>query len=389
MRQGRQAVSWNRVITYAGAIIAFLIGSGFATGQEILQYFTSYGYWGVFGTGLVVLLLIVYVCVEFLTVGRAKQYPRPSMIYQYYCGKHLGTFFDYFSILFIFMSFMVMVSGMGALVEQHYGLPTWVGGVALTAAAALTVFFGLGRLVEVIGKVGPVVVLIAIGLGLWAVIGNPGGIAQGNALLPELSVTQASSNWLLSALSYVGFCMLWLAAFLTAMGRSARNRREAGLGGLVGGSAFAVACIVVALGLLANIGQVHAAEIPMLFLAGNVSGLLADGFSLIIVAGIFTTAVPLLWTVASRVFDDKSRRFRILAVALAVLGCVLGLMVPFSQMINVVYVINGYVGVLLLALMIVKTARRVLGFEKLERYEEAPAPAAEVPAAVSAQSPVS
>lgn len=27
-----------RVITYAGAIIAFLIGSGFATGQEILQY---------------------------------------------------------------------------------------------------------------------------------------------------------------------------------------------------------------------------------------------------------------------------------------------------------------------------------------------------------------
>lgn len=35
-----------RALTYAGAIIAFLIGSGFATGQEILQYFTSYGYWG-------------------------------------------------------------------------------------------------------------------------------------------------------------------------------------------------------------------------------------------------------------------------------------------------------------------------------------------------------
>src|SRR5699024_3123658 len=31
-----------RVITYAGAIIAFLIGSGFATGQEIMQYYASY-----------------------------------------------------------------------------------------------------------------------------------------------------------------------------------------------------------------------------------------------------------------------------------------------------------------------------------------------------------
>ena len=36
-----------RVLTYAGAIVAFLIGSGFATGQEILQYFTSYGYSGI------------------------------------------------------------------------------------------------------------------------------------------------------------------------------------------------------------------------------------------------------------------------------------------------------------------------------------------------------
>ena len=210
MRQGRQAVSWTRVITFGGAIIAFLIGSGFATGQEIMQYFTSYGYWGVFGTGLAVLALMTYVCVEFLVVGQAQQFTRPSMIYQYYCGKYLGTFFDYFSIVFIFMSFMVMVSGMGALFEQHYSLPAYVGGAALAVVAAMTVFFGLGRLVDVIGKVGPVIVAIAIGLGLWAVLRNPSGIAEGNAVLPELAVTQASSNWFLAALSYVGFCMQWL-----------------------------------------------------------------------------------------------------------------------------------------------------------------------------------
>ncbi|PFG40124.1 putative membrane protein YkvI [Georgenia soli] len=370
MRQGRQAVSWTRVITFGGAIIAFLIGSGFATGQEIMQYFTSYGYWGVFGTGLAVLALMTYVCVEFLYVGQTKQFARPSMIYQYYCGKYLGTFFDYFSIVFIFMSFMVMVSGMGALFEQHYSLPGYVGGAGLAVVAAMTVFFGLGRLVDVIGKVGPVIVAIAIGLGLWAVVRNPGGIAEGNAVLPDLAVTQASSNWFLAALSYVGFCMLWLAAFLTAMGRTARSRKEAVLGGAVGSVAFSAACIVVGLGLLANVAQVHGAEIPMLHLAANVSPLLADGFSLIIVAGIYTTAVPLLWTVASRVFADRSPRFKGLSVGLAALGCVLGLMVPFSTMINVVYVINGYVGVLLLALMLVRTTTRIL------RRGSAPAPAA-------------
>lgn len=370
MRQRGQAVSWGRVITFGGAIIAFLIGSGFATGQEILQYFTSYGYWGVFGTGLAVLVLMVYVTVEFISVGQAKQFPRPSMIYQYYCGKHLGTFFDYFSILFIFMSFMVMVSGMGALFEQHYGLPTDIGGIGLAVVAAATVFFGLSRLVGVIGKIGPVIVVIAIALGLSAILRNPGGIAEGHALLPELTVTQASSNWFLAALSYVGFCMLWLAVFLTAMGRTARSRKEAVLGAVVGSVAFSAACIVVGLGLLANVAQVSGTEIPMLYLAEDLSGLLADGFSVIIVAGIYTTAVPLLWTVASRVFADRSPRFKTLSLVLALLGCLLGLMVPFSQMINVVYVINGYVGVLLLALMLVKTARRVLRREILEPHAQ-------------------
>ena len=32
------------IIKYAGAFIAWVIGSGFATGQEVLQFFTSFGY---------------------------------------------------------------------------------------------------------------------------------------------------------------------------------------------------------------------------------------------------------------------------------------------------------------------------------------------------------
>ena len=43
MGQDNNAVSWKRVIILAGAVIAFTIGSGFATGQEIIQYYTAYG----------------------------------------------------------------------------------------------------------------------------------------------------------------------------------------------------------------------------------------------------------------------------------------------------------------------------------------------------------
>lgn len=348
-----------RVLTYAGAIVAFLIGSGFATGQEILQYFTSYGYWGVFGTGLLVLVLISYVCVEFFTVGQAKQFERPSMIFHYYCGRHLGTFFDFFSVLFVFLSFTVMVAGAGAVFQEHYGLSKHIGGIGLATAVGITVWFGLKSLVDVIGKIGPLIVLIAVGLGVLGIVGNPGGIAEGNALLPQLELTRASTNWVMSALSYVGFCMLWLAAFLTALGRTAHSRREAASGGLLGGIVFSVACMVVGLGLLANIARVNGTEIPMLVLADDLSPALASGISVMILAGIYTTAIPLLWTVSSRFFADRTPRFKYLTLALAAAGTVIGLLLPFSQMVNVVYVVNGYVGILLLVLMLARTGTRL------------------------------
>lgn len=352
--------SLPRILTFAGAMVAFLIGSGFATGQEILQYFASYGYWGIFGTGAVVLILMTYVAIEFFCVGEAKKFERPSMVFHYYCGKHLGTFFDYFSILFVFLSFAVMISGAGAVFEEHYGLSKYIGGIGLAAAVGISVWFGLKSLVDVIGKIGPLIAVIAVTLGVLGILHNPGGIAEGNGLLPELELTQASTNWFMSALSYVGFCMLWLAAFLTALGKTARSRREAASGGLIGGVAFSVACIIVGLGLLANIAQVGGTEIPMLVLARDVSPLLASGISVMIIAGIYTTAVPLLWTVSSRFYADKTRRFKYLTLALAAVGTVVGLVLPFSQMVNIVYVINGYVGILLLVLMLIKTGKRLI-----------------------------
>ncbi|GAA1454955.1 hypothetical protein ACFP47_12185 [Nesterenkonia lacusekhoensis] len=177
--------------------------------------------------------------------------------------------------------------------------------------------------------------------------------------MPTLELTHASSNWFLAGLSYVGFCMLWLAAFVTALGRTARSQREAAAGGLLGGVAFSLACMIVGLGLLANIEGVAGTEIPMLFLAGEISPVLAAGISVMILIGIYTTAIPLLWTVSSRFFEDRTPGFRYSTLVLAGAGILIGLNLPFSQMVNIVYVINGYVGVLLLVMMLVSTGRRI------------------------------
>lgn len=360
-----QTVNMKTVITFAGAFIAFLIGSGFVTGQEVLQYFSSYGFMGIAGT-FVVLILLLYVGVSFITVGQENKFEKGSDIYKYYCGDTLGTFFDYFSIFFIYLSFVVMIAGAGATLNQHFGFPVYIGGITMTFLAAMTVLFGLGRIVEIIGKIGPTIVVISIALGLISIFNNLDGLARSTDILQTLALTRASTNWFFAAGSYVGFCMLWLAGFLSAMGATANNKKEAAYGAIIGAISFSLAVIIVALGLLACIEDVAGSQIPSLILAEKVHPLLAMAFSVIIVAGIYTTTVPLLWSVSSRFTEDKSLRFRVLTIILAIIALIIGIGLPFDKLVNVVYVINGYVGIILLGIMIIKSIRFRIAKKQLE-----------------------
>ncbi|MEG2973545.1 MAG: hypothetical protein RR898_08740, partial [Clostridium sp.] len=155
-----------------------------------------------------------------------------------------------------------------------------------------------------------------------------------------------------AAFSYVGFCMLWLAAFLAAMGTRANSKKEAICGGAAGAVAFSVAVMIVALGLMACINSVAGSQIPMLYLAKDIAPFLGTVFAVIIMAGIYTTAVPLMFNVVSRFTKEGTKKFKISTIVLVVVGAIVGLLLPFAKLVNVVYVINGYVGAVLLAIML-------------------------------------
>ena len=101
-----EKVSWKRVLILAGAIIAFTIGSGFATGQEIIQYYTAYGVKGLLVI-LVFLVAFLYYNFNFAKAGAEQKFEKGNDVYKHFCGKYVGTFCDYYSTLFCYMSFFV------------------------------------------------------------------------------------------------------------------------------------------------------------------------------------------------------------------------------------------------------------------------------------------
>ena len=359
----KKDINFKIVIMYAGAIIAFLIGSGFATGQEVLQYFSAYGYFGVLGS-LLTLILLAYVCSSFLIVGYQKKFEKGNDIYKYYCGDKLGMCFDYFSTLFCFLSFIVMVAGASATLKEHYNIGEIYGGGLIVILAFITVIGGLSKIAEIVGKIGPAIVVIAISVGFITIIKNFSNLNPVilTSALQELEsynrLVKASSTWYIAVFSYVGFCMLWLAGFLSSLGAKLQNEKEAVLSGVLGAVLFSLAVMVVCLGLLSSISLIAGTQIPMLYLANDIYPIFSTIFTFIILAGIYSTAVPLLWNVVSRFTKEKTNYFKILTMVLSVIALVVGIGLPFDRLVNIVYVINGYFGGGLLIIMLYRTATK-------------------------------
>ena len=56
-------VDFKNVSRFSGAILATLIGSGFASGEEILQFFTVYGKNSIFASLIALVLFLILGCV--------------------------------------------------------------------------------------------------------------------------------------------------------------------------------------------------------------------------------------------------------------------------------------------------------------------------------------
>lgn len=366
--------NWGRVVILAGAIIAFTIGSGFATGQEIVQYFTAYGMKGIL-TVLLFAVCFIYYNYNFAKAGAEEHFEKGNDVYKFYCGKYVGTFMDYYSTVFCYMSFFVMIGGAASTLRQQYNLPNWLGGVVLAVLAILTVVGGLNSLVDKIGVVGPIIVVLCIAIGVLTLFKDSGNIGAGLEVLRTGAFAEAGSetiktagpNWVVSGLSYAGFVLLWFASFTAALG--ARNKKKDIEYGIYGGTiAVCVAIILVMFAQIANINTegltnqgtfVWNADIPNLILAGRIWKPFAPFFAIVVFAGIYTTAVPLLYNPCARFAKEGTARFKILTIVLGVVGLIVGLYLPFRVLVNVIYVLNGYVGAVLILFMLWKNIKDV------------------------------
>jgi len=354
MNKGKIRIS--NVIKYAGAFAACAIGSGFATGQEIMQFFSAFGLPSLIGT-LITTVIFTWCGATFMKHGFENKLKTPKDAASFYFGKKAGPVIEVVFQVFLFGVYSIMIAGAGATMSEYFGLSPVVGRIGMSVVAMLTVILGLQKFTDILGCLGPVIVIFAVVIGLISYLKDPAALLLVNDKLANLTVTKVQGGWFFSSLLYPAFNAIVVIFLSCCIVSNADSKEEATWGGIVGGVIFGLAIIIMNLGLMSNIDIVAEASVPTLILAGNILPIIATVFSVIICIGIYTTTVPTLWGIVRHFAADGTKKSIILTIVFSALGLLLGL-TDFKVLVNTIYPFSGYVGLVLFGFMLYKDLKR-------------------------------
>ena len=107
----------KKILKMGSAFIGIIVGAGFASGQEILQYFTSFGLLGIVGA-IISTALFAYLGMTLTRLGsRMRTTSHKEVIYKI-SGRYLGIVVDYIIIFTLFGVGVVMIAGAGCQLES-------------------------------------------------------------------------------------------------------------------------------------------------------------------------------------------------------------------------------------------------------------------------------
>src|SRR5690625_6798606 len=115
----------------AGVYIGTIIGAGFASGQEILQFYTGYGWWGILGT-LTTVVLYPLLGYYLVVLGKRVHASSHKGVIYHICGKYLGFVIVLLLVFFLFGVGVVIVYGMCSRFVHDLGLLLGVFNVVMT-----------------------------------------------------------------------------------------------------------------------------------------------------------------------------------------------------------------------------------------------------------------
>ncbi|MDA7025010.1 GerAB/ArcD/ProY family transporter [Bacillus sp. CLL-7-23] len=322
---------WRAGMKWLLLILGSLIGAGYASGQEIRQFFGA-------GSGLAILLFTIIFSLSTYIVMKISFEEKTEHflpVLEKLVGPRLAKVYDLLIILYLFTTTIVMIAG-GGVTLQIFEIPFWTGVLLLSLCTVLLFFRGLNSILSVNSCLIPILV---IGL-LYALI----SFQQTHQSWP-LNGGQLD-NWP-AGITFASLNILSVVAVLSAVGKELKGIGEVRIASVLSGLVFGIISFIYNETLVELADKLSQYEIPLFAVLEGASFPIFILMSALLCTAIYTTTISNILGLSSR-FLTLVKWPRWITVIL-----LLSIMLPFtsfgfSNLIAFLYPIYGLLNLYLL-----------------------------------------
>lgn len=335
--------SWIAPFQIAAVYVGTVVGAGFATGREIVEFFTKYGVFGLAGI-LLAGILFMFVGTKMLILSKRLQATSYQDVMIYLFGARFGRFVNIFMLIVLLGLTSIMLSGAGAIFKEQLGLTVRLGVVITILLTIAVMSFGVKGLFSVNLIVVPMLILFSLFLGVQAFS------VESFSNIPGQS--SASFKWIISSVSYAAFNLTMSAAVLVPLAKEINDEKMLKRGGMLGGI-FLTAILVSSHIALSTLPNVENFDIPMAEVMKSTMYAIYFIYIAIIYGEVFTSVIGNLYGLERQISSFLKIPSIVIICGILCIAAFIS-KIGYSSLISSLYPIFGYVCLGMLVLLIVK-----------------------------------
>ena len=117
---------FKRSLAVAASFVGIVVGAGFASGMEALQYFVAYGTNGFYGV-ILASVTMLFAATAFMSFGSYFLASEHNEVFYNVTSKPAAFIMDWSAVACMFSVGFVMFAGAGSNLRQSFDWPIWIG----------------------------------------------------------------------------------------------------------------------------------------------------------------------------------------------------------------------------------------------------------------------
>jgi uncharacterized membrane protein YkvI len=293
---------------------AIIIGGGYATGRELIEFFMGAGpIGGLLGMAVATVIWSAVLAVSFELVRLTQSYDYKSF-FTHLLGPAWFLYEIAYLMLLVLVISVVAAAG-GEFLAEAYDLPRIAGTLGLIGAVAALVFLHGEMIEKVLAGAAIALFVVYIWLIGWSLL------VFGPAIEHNFASVPVGSGWFLSGVTYSAYNVACIPAVFFGL-RHIKRRREAIGAGLLGGPLAMLPGVLFFIAMMAFYPEIGKQAVPSNFLMNHLDRISPNAlwlhglFEFSLLWTLVATGVGLLHAFNERIAHAYERRQRQLPRAL-------------------------------------------------------------------------